>query len=146
MTQTLVFQMGLLVILAAFAGYAIPTLIQVRKTAKAVEDMVRDVQPRILGATTSLDSVLGRTDRVMEGVESGARGISGAVTSLSSFLGNLKVPLKGINKGPATMAALANFITGAWQAWAAFSKEKEQVPDGSRGNPTDANGGSEDGR
>lgn len=146
MTQTLVFQMGLLVILAAFAGYAIPTLIQVRKTAKAVEDMVRDVQPRILGATTSLDSVLGRTDRVMEGVESGARGISGAVTSLNSFLGNLKVPLKGINKGPATMAALANFITGAWQAWAAFSQEKEPGPDDLKGNPTDGNGGSADGR
>lgn len=138
MTSTLFFQLGLLVILAAFALYAIPTLIQVRRTAKAVEEMVHDVRPRLVGATTSLDSVLGRTDRVMEGLEKGSRGITGAVAGLGSFLSNLKMPLKGVNRGPATMAALANFLSGAWQAWAVFTHDKDGAKPGAGKGAPDA--------
>lgn len=146
MTLTTFFQAGLLAVLALLAGYAIPTLIQVRRTAKAMEDMVRDVQPRLVGATSNLDSLLGRSDRVMQGLEHGARGVSGAMASLSSFLVNLKVPLKGLHKGPATMAALANFLSGAWQAWAAFSKEPGApgggAASGAAAPPADEKGGS----
>ena len=148
MTSTVVFQVVLLVILAALAGYTIPTLIQLRRTARVVEDMVRDVQPRVLSATVNLDSVLGRTDRVMEGVESGARGISGVITGLGSFMGGLKAPARGVPKGPATMAALANFITGAWQTWVVFSETdgagsgKDKSGRGVKAPPPDGDGGS----
>lgn len=149
MTLTLLLQAGGLVVLALLAGYAIPTLVQVRRTAKAMEDMVRDVQPRLVGATTNLDSVLGRTDRVMEGLETGALGVTGAVANLSSFLRNLKIPRKGLNKGPATMAVLANFISGAWQAWDAFAKESgppADDPGGASGaaSPPGSQGGNSD--
>jgi hypothetical protein len=124
MDLSTVFQLGLLLILAALAGYAIPALIQMRRTAKAMEDMVNDVRPRLVAATANLDSVLGRTDRVMEGLESGAIGVANTLASVKSFVGNLKLPLKGIKRGPASMAALANFVSGALQAWSAFSAER----------------------
>jgi hypothetical protein len=120
-------QIALLGLLGVLVGYAIPVLIQVRRTARVMEDLVRDSSPRLLGATANLDSVLGRTDRVMQGMEYGARGITGAVSGVQSFLGNFRMPASGVKRGPATMAALANFLSGVWQAWVAFSPDPSQA-------------------
>ncbi len=122
MTSTLVMQIVLLGLLAVVVAYLVPMLIQIRRTARAAEELLRDAGPRIAGAAGSLDSVLGRTDRVLEGLENGTRGITGAVTGFGSLLTLMKATGKRVTKGPAALAGLLSILAAAWQASAAYSK------------------------
>ncbi len=130
MTSTLIVQVVLLGLLALVVAYVVPLLIQVRRTARAVEELVRDAGPRITGAVTNLDSVLGRTDRVLEGLENGTRGITGAVTGVGSLLGMLKSPGKGLTRGPAALAGLLSILVAAWRASAAHKRKASREDSG----------------
>lgn len=114
--------LGVLVLLAVLVGYTVPTLIQLRKTASAVEEFIRGVTPRIEAATSNLDSVLARMDRVMRGMEDGTRGITGVMGSVGSFLANLRPPTtpgRGISNW---FAAVSATLSGLWQAWSVMSR------------------------
>ncbi|HXI04229.1 MAG TPA: DUF948 domain-containing protein [Candidatus Saccharimonadales bacterium] len=145
MTSTLLVQLAIVGIVGVLVGYAIPALIQVRRTARAVEALVRDATPHLIAATSNLDSILGRTDRVIEGMEHGARGLTGAISGINSFIGHLKVPMKSIPRGPAAMAAFASFLSGMWQAWAAFGKKERPAAAGAGTEvPPEPKGGNND--
>jgi len=135
-TSTLIVQIVLLGLLAVVVAYVVPLLIQIRRTARAVEELVRDAGPRLTGAVTNLDSVLGRTDRVLEGLENGTRGISGAVTGVGSLLGMLKSTGKGVSRGPAALAGLLSILAAAWKASSARGKAARPA-DGQEAAPPD---------
>jgi hypothetical protein len=122
MTPTTIIWLGVLVLLAVLVGYLVPTLIQIRKTALAAEELLRGIRPRIEAATSNLDSVLARMDRVMRGMEDGTRGITGVMGSVGSFLSHLRPPMtpgRGVSNW---FAAISSTLSGVWQAWSVISR------------------------
>ena len=109
------------VLLAVLVGYTVPALIQVRKTARAAEKFLREMTPRVESATLNLDSVLGRMDRVMKGMEDGTRGITGALGGVGDFISNLRPPAVSGGGASNWMAAIASLLSGFWQAWTVFA-------------------------
>lgn len=122
MTASPFFEFALIAILAVVAGAVVSALLQVRRTARAVEELVRGVAPGAGGAATHLDSVLGRMDRALEGVETSTRSVAGAFSDVSSFVRNLRQPTGG--SAPSWFAALSNIAAGAAQAWSAVSSKR----------------------
>lgn len=116
MTPPVIVGFAVVVLVAVLVGFAVPALIQVRRTARVVEEFVRGVTPRIENATSNLDSVLGRADRVMRGFEEGTRGIAGFMGSLGALLAGLR-PAAASGSGAALLSALASLLSGLWSAW-----------------------------
>ena len=119
MTPSVVFGFIAIALFAILVGYIVPTLIQVRKTAQAAEVLLRGMGPRIESATSNLDAVLGRVDRVMKGMEDGTRGITRAMDGVHDLLSNLKPKSQGSSSG--TVAAIGALLAGLCQAWVAFT-------------------------
>jgi hypothetical protein len=115
----------LLVLLTLLVAYTIPTLLQLRRTARAVEELVRGVGPRVESATSNLESVLGKADRVSAKLESGAIGVTSALAGLGAFLANLRPPHYAAGPDGANWpAALSSMLTGLFQAWTVFTSKK----------------------
>jgi hypothetical protein len=108
-------------LLAVLVGFTVPALLQLRRTARALENFLEGVTPRIESATSNLDSVLGRMDRVMRGMEDGTRGITGALGSAGAFLSNLRPPAAPGGGASSWLAALSALLSGLWQAWSALA-------------------------
>ena len=121
MTPSQIIALLAVVLLAVLVGFTIPTLLQVRKTMLALEEFVRGVTPRIEAATTNLDSVLGRMDRVMKGMEDGTRGITGVMGSAGAFLSHLRPPAVTGAGASSWLAALSSLLSGLWQAYSVIA-------------------------
>jgi hypothetical protein len=135
LTPSVVAQLVLVAVLLVLAGFTIPALLQVKRTARAVEEFVRDVSPGVRSATTNLDSVLGRVDSVMGSVETGTRGLTGALSGLGAFVGNLRPPVPGGSPAASWLAAIASLLSGFVQAWSARSAKPETAPRQDDSNP-----------
>jgi len=120
-------QFALLGVLVVLAGFTIPALLQVRRTARAVEELVRSVSPGAAGAATHLDSVLGRVDRVFEGVENGTRSVAGTFEGLGAFLRGLRQP-GGASVISSWLTALSSIFAGMSQAWSVVSSRRSSKP------------------
>lgn len=134
MTPSVVFGFIAIALLAILVGYFVPTLIQIRKTAQAAEVLLRGMGPRIESATSNLDSVLGRVDRVLKGMEDGTRGITGAMGGFGDLLSKLRPQSPGGSFG--TVAALGALLAGlrmAWNAFTAGGSTPAAAPAGSQG-------------
>ncbi len=118
MTLSTFAEFGLLIVLLVFAGFCIPTLLQLRRTARAVEEFVRGVGPQLESATTNLDSMLGRVNRVAGSIEAGTRGLAQTLAGVGSFMATLRPTAHG-GQSPAAawLAALASLLNGLLQAW-----------------------------
>lgn len=125
MTASIFAQYALLGVLVVIAGFTIPALLQVRRTARAVEDLVRAVAPGAAGAATHLDSVLGRVDRAFEGVESGTRSVAGTFAGLGAFVRGLRQPGGG-SAVSSWLAALSSIFAGMSQAWTVVSSRRSE--------------------
>lgn len=133
MTLSTVAEFALLLVLLLFVGFSIPTLLQLRRTARAVEELVQGVRPQLEGATTSLESVLGRVDRATGSVETGTRGLAQALAGIGSFMATLRPEVRGGQSSVAAwLAALASFLQGLLQAWNACTSKRRT------GNPQPA--------
>lgn len=130
MTLSTFAEFAMLGVLLLLAVFSIPTLLQLRRTARAVEELVQGVRPQLEGATTSLDSVLGRVDRVTGSVEAGTRGLAQALAGVGSFMATIRPGVHGGQSPVATwLAALASFLQGLLQAWnACTSKTRTENP------------------
>ncbi|MBI3448753.1 MAG: hypothetical protein HY049_07545 [Acidobacteria bacterium] len=117
MAPSFIIGLFVVVLLGILVGYTVPTLIQIRKTARAAEEFLKGMTPRIESATSNLDSVLGRLDRVMRGMEDGTRGLSGAIGGMGDFLSFLKPPGRKEGSSSGILAALASVVAGFSQAW-----------------------------
>ena len=129
MTSTLLIQLGLLVILAVLVGFAIPTIVQIRRTAKAVEDLVQEFRPKLLDATTNLDTLLGRANRSIEGVEEGARSVVSTMSDVRAAISGFMPPMGRASRVPTALSALVSFLSGAWGALSARKVRAKSAPD-----------------
>lgn len=85
MTPSMLLAIAAVVLLAALVAWTIPLLVQLRRTARTMEETLRDTAPQLRSAATNLNSVLGKADRVLQGMEDGTRGLSGALDSIATF-------------------------------------------------------------
>ena len=154
MTSTLLIQLGLLVILAVLVGFAIPTIVQIRRTAKAVEDLVQEFRPKLLDATTNLDTLLGRANRSIEGVEEGARSVVSTMSDVRAAISSFMPPMGRSSRVPTALSALVSFLSGAWgalsarkvRAKSASDPAPEPAPTGGSPDTMRPDGGSSHGR
>lgn len=121
MTASDIAQLGLLTVVAILVGFSIPAIVQVRRTARAAEELLRGAGPRVESAAANLDSVLGRVDRVAGNVEGASHGMAAAFTGIGNLVGRLKPPVGSSPGGAAWLAAFTNLISGFWQAWSAYT-------------------------
>ena len=83
-----------------------------------------NVSDSIESATSNLDSVLGRVDRVMRGIEDGTRGITSAVGGFGDFISNLRPPAHAGGGASGSLAAMASLLTLFWQAWSHVTERR----------------------
>jgi len=100
------------VIAGALVAFTIPALVQLKRTLKALEESVRGVTPNVVSATSNLDQVLGRADRVLRGVEEGTHGINTALGSFGRLVSSLAP-----RSGPTWLVTLLGLASGLKQAW-----------------------------
>jgi len=122
-TASVFAQFAMVGVLAVIAGFIIPALLQVRRTARAVEDLVRAVSPGATGSVTHLDAVLGRVDRALESVENGSKSVASACSGVSAFVHGLRWPAGG-PAGSAWLTALSGLLAGMAQTWTVVSSKR----------------------
>ena len=128
MTSSAIAGVAVFALLAVLVAYTVPTLIQIRRTARAAEELLRGITPRIESATSNLDSVLVRTDRMMRGMEEGSRGITEAMGGLGALCSNLR-PASSTGGGVSKwIVEVSSLISGVRAAWSAFGAAPVQEP------------------
>lgn len=143
MNPWFVLAVGALILLAILVVYLVRTLNQMKRTASAMEDLLRGIQPRIEHATASIDSLVSRSDRIMGTIEQGTRrasdalgGLSDGLTNISSFIGSFRPPIFRDRPNPKVsqwVSAGSSLLTGVWEAWSAFTHSPASAYDADGG-------------
>jgi hypothetical protein len=103
---------GFLALACVVAWYLVRLLQQALRTAEELEQFLRTTRPGIEESTARLQSILGRADRVMEGVERGSDGVRLAISRLTApFAPRPSAPKSADNGSPGWIAQIPDLVS-----------------------------------